>query len=60
MVIMLEVCYGYYDLWYPLFQAQWDICDQQNHQTWNYFVKGHHLTAVSVTWLTATEYLRHK
>jgi hypothetical protein len=27
---------------YLLFQAQWDICDQQNHQTWNYFVKGHH------------------
>jgi hypothetical protein len=19
--------------WYPLFQAQWDRCDQQNHQT---------------------------
>jgi hypothetical protein len=23
----------YLYLWYPLFQAQWDICDQQNHQT---------------------------
>ena len=28
-------------LWYPLFQAQWHICDQQNHQA--YLVKGHHL-----------------
>jgi hypothetical protein len=26
---------------YPLFQAQWDRCDQQNHRT--YLVKGHHL-----------------
>jgi hypothetical protein len=26
---------------YPLSEAQWDICDQQNHQT--YIVKGHHL-----------------
>jgi hypothetical protein len=23
----------YLYLWYPLFQAQWDRCDQQNHQT---------------------------
>jgi hypothetical protein len=23
----------YLYLWYPLFQAQWDWCDQQNHQT---------------------------
>jgi hypothetical protein len=30
-------------LWYPLFQAQWGICDQRNHQTWNYLVKEHHL-----------------
>jgi hypothetical protein len=21
-------------LWYPLFQAQWDRCDQQNHQSY--------------------------
>jgi hypothetical protein len=27
----------------PLFQAQWDRCDQRNHQTLNYLVKGHHL-----------------
>ena len=31
------VCQGmkqtYLYLWYPLFQAQWDRCDQQNHQT---------------------------
>jgi len=31
----------YLYLWYPLFQAQWDICDQRNHQTYNYLVKGH-------------------
>jgi hypothetical protein len=31
------------NLWYPLFQAQWDRCNQQNHQTYNYLVKGHHL-----------------
>jgi hypothetical protein len=23
----------YLYLWYPLFQAQWDICDQRNHKT---------------------------
>jgi hypothetical protein len=23
----------YLFLWYPLFQAQWDRCDQRNHQT---------------------------
>jgi hypothetical protein len=23
----------YLYLWYPLFQAQWDRCGQQNHQT---------------------------
>jgi hypothetical protein len=23
----------YLYLWYPLLKAQWDICDQQNHQT---------------------------
>jgi hypothetical protein len=23
----------YVYMWYPLFQAQWDRCDQQNHQT---------------------------
>ena len=23
----------YLYLWYPLFQAQWDRCDQRNHQT---------------------------
>ena len=23
----------YLYLWYPLFQAQWDKCDQRNHQT---------------------------
>ena len=33
----------YLYLWYPLFQAQWDRCDQQNHVTWHYLVKGHHL-----------------
>jgi len=30
-------------MWYPLFQVQGDRCDQQNHQTYNYLVKGHHL-----------------
>ena len=29
----------YMYLWYPLFQAQWDRCDQQNRQTYNYLVK---------------------
>jgi hypothetical protein len=33
----------YMYLWYPLFQVQWDRCDQRNHQTYNYLVKGHHL-----------------
>ena len=33
----------YLYLWYPLFQAQWDICDQHN-----YLLKGHHL--YSGTW----------
>ena len=33
----------YMYLWYPLFQAQWDRCDQQNHQNENYLVKGHNL-----------------
>ena len=28
-------------LWYPLFQAQWDRCDQQIHKIYNYLVKGH-------------------
>ena len=28
-------------LWYPLFQAQWDICDQQKHKAQNCLVKGH-------------------
>ena len=23
---------------YPLFQAQWDSCDEHNHQTYNYLV----------------------
>ena len=23
----------YLYIWYPLFQAQWDRCDQRNHQT---------------------------
>jgi len=26
-------------LWYPLCQAQWDRCDQQNRQTYNDLVK---------------------
>ena len=26
----------YLYLWYPLFQAQWERWDQQNHQTYNY------------------------
>ena len=29
-------------LWYLLFQAQWDICDQQNHKILN-IVAGHYL-----------------
>jgi hypothetical protein len=29
----------YLFLWYPLFQSQWDRCDQRNHQTYNYLVK---------------------
>ena len=38
-------CYLY--LWYSLFQAQWDICNQQNHQGchYMYLVKGHHYIA---------------
>jgi hypothetical protein len=28
----------YMYMWYPLFQAQWDRCDQQNRQTYNYLV----------------------
>ena len=38
-----EQTYLYLNLWYPLFQAQCDRCDQQNHKTQNYLVKGHHL-----------------
>jgi hypothetical protein len=30
-------------IWYPLFQTQWDKCDKQNHQAYNYVVTGHHL-----------------
>jgi len=30
-------------LWYPLFQTQWDRCDKNNHQTYNYLVTGYHL-----------------
>ena len=30
-------------LWYPLFQSQWDRCDNKNHQTYYYLVTGHHL-----------------
>ena len=30
-------------LWNPLFQGQWDICDQQNHKIYNKLVKGHNL-----------------
>ena len=30
-------------LLYPLFQAEWDRCDQQNHQIYIYVEKGHHL-----------------
>jgi hypothetical protein len=41
------VCQGmqqtYLYMWYPLFQTQWDRCDQQNNQTYNYLVKRHHL-----------------
>jgi len=33
----------YLYLWYPLFQAQWDRCDQRNHQIYKYLVEGHHL-----------------
>ena len=33
---------------YPLFQDQWDRCDQQKHQANNYLVKGHYL--YSGTW----------
>jgi aspartyl/asparaginyl beta-hydroxylase (cupin superfamily) len=33
-----DVCQGmkqtYLYLWYPLFQAQWNRSDQQNHQTY--------------------------
>ena len=27
----------YLYMWYPLFQAQWDRCDQQNHQNLELF-----------------------
>jgi hypothetical protein len=30
----------YVYLWYPLFKAQWDRCDQ-NYQAKNYLEKGH-------------------
>jgi hypothetical protein len=63
----------YLYLWYPLSLVQWDRCDQRNHQTYNYLVKGHHLysgtwnchhiesfTVVTMTWLTVMEYLCHK
>ena len=33
----------YLHMWYPLFQAQWNRCDQRNHQPPTYLVKGHHL-----------------
>ena len=33
----------YLYLWYPLFQAHWNKCDQRHHQILNYVVKGHHL-----------------
>ena len=33
----------YLYLWHPLFQPQWDRCDQQNHQIYNHLWKGHHL-----------------
>ena len=33
----------YLYLWYPLFQAQCDRCDQRHHQTYNYLMKGHNL-----------------
>jgi hypothetical protein len=33
----------YLYVWYPSFQAQWDRRDEQNHQSWNYLAKGHHL-----------------
>jgi hypothetical protein len=33
----------YLYLWYLLFQAKFDRCDQRNHQIQNYLVKGHHL-----------------
>ena len=29
-------------------QAQWDICDQRNHQTYYYLVKGYHLYNVKL------------
>ena len=29
--------------WYALFQEQWDRCDEQNYQIWNYLVKRHHM-----------------
>jgi hypothetical protein len=35
-------------LWYPYYQAQWDNCDQQSHQTYKYLVKEHQLC--SGTW----------
>ena len=30
-------------LWFPLFQDQWDRCDQYGHPIWNCLVKEHHL-----------------
>ena len=33
----------YLYLWHLLFQPQWDRSDHQNHQIYNYLLKGHHL-----------------
>jgi hypothetical protein len=30
-------------LWYPLLQAQWDGCDQQNHHIKTLFSERYHL-----------------
>ena len=40
----------YLYLWYPLLQAELDRCDQRNHQTYKYLVKGHHLAGEAPVW----------
>jgi hypothetical protein len=33
VTVSTKVLYRPISLWYPLFQGQWDRCDQRNHKT---------------------------